>query len=348
MYNSHRTTFESPDAGSRAKGPLGGLYVDKFLKEDIWFPLEREHEELSHFLQFQAKTYERRHRKAKSTVATKANIFLPIPGNLTDNWQVGYNNVELGTFGGGLEEQLNNIGADAKALAGNVLSAESFDDLVTAGQKLFEHTDVGSLATKAVTSMIKNVVSAAGEFSKLPALQVIQLKAGIAINPHLATLFQGVGFKSHSFAYKLNAKTARESEMIRKIIDAFKFHMLPNFSAVAGSTLFDFPDEWFLRFGSDANQKAGGQLRSYLYSFRPCVLTGFSVNYNGQNLPIFFEDTKAPVDIEIQLQFQEVEVVTKETLRDEFKRRDLHVKESKQRRLEIQKAAEKAALDYVL
>ena len=36
------------------------------------------------------------------------------------------------------------------------------------------------------------------------------------------------------------------------------------------------------------------------------------VTYNGENLPIFFENTGAPVSIQIALQFQEVKLLTRD------------------------------------
>ena len=39
-----------------------------------------------------------------------------------------------------------------------------------------------------------------------------------------------------------------------------------------------------------------------------------NVNYNGESIPIFFEDTGAPVSVEISLTFQELEIQTKQTL----------------------------------
>ena len=36
------------------------------------------------------------------------------------------------------------------------------------------------------------------------------------------------------------------------------------------------------------------------------------VTYNGENLPIFFENTGAPVSIQITLQFQEVKLQTRD------------------------------------
>jgi hypothetical protein len=47
-----------------------------------------------------------------------------------------------------------------------------------------------------------------------------------------------------------------------------------------------------------------------------CVLKSFNVTYNGENTPLFFETTGAPVSIQIQLGFQETKILTKDNLDD--------------------------------
>jgi hypothetical protein len=72
----------------------------------------------------------------------------------------------------------------------------------------------------------------------------------------------------------------------------------------AGGAFFEYPEEFDIEFSE--------KLAPYLFAIRRCVLRSMSVNYNGVNTPVFFEQTGAPVSIEIQLTFQETELLTKE------------------------------------
>ena len=60
------------------------------------------------------------------------------------------------------------------------------------------------------------------------------LQEGVAINPHLAVVFRGINFRDHSFTYKFVARDQTESNTIKAIIEAFRFHMLPS-NAIGGS-----------------------------------------------------------------------------------------------------------------
>ena len=134
------------------------------------------------------------------------------------------------------------------------------------------------------------------------------LQEGIAINPHLAVIFRGVGFREHGFQYKFVARNQSESDTLKNIIEAFRFHMLPS-NAIGGSgttvgLAFDYPDEFELSFSE--------KIKSNLYEIGTSVLKNMQVTYNGENLPIFFEDTGAPVSIALTLQFQEVKLYTRD------------------------------------
>ena len=41
-------------------------------------------------------------------------------------------------------------------------------------------------------------------------------------------------------------------------------------------------------------------------------MTGLTINYNGEGIPTFFEQTGAPVSIEITMSFQETRLLTRE------------------------------------
>ena len=46
----------------------------------------------------------------------------------------------------------------------------------------------------------------------------VSIDTGLAINPHLAVVFQGVGFRTHAFQYKFIARNQVESDVIKNII----------------------------------------------------------------------------------------------------------------------------------
>lgn len=264
-----------------------------------------------------------RKRDQKEQIGTKKvfrSIVLPIPSNLGINHSVDYSNENLGIFGaltaGNIDMQdLSNaasqVGTEAadafKAFktAFNSLdresSAENQANFTAAGTKLAGALGpalAGGLAGKLggkLGAVIGVAASAGGVLSGLSA------STGLALNPHMAVLFKGVGFKEHQFTYKFVARNKEESDRIKDVISVLQYHMHPDYQY--GNLAFSYPDEFEIEFSS--------ALQPYLFSFNTCVLKNMTVNYNGENTPIFFEQTKAPVSIEISMQFQETKIKTR-------------------------------------
>ena len=122
---------------------------------------------------------------------------------------------------------------------------------------------------------------------------------GAIINPNLELLFSGPGLRSFNFSFKLTPRNREESEVIRKIIRAFKRN-----SAVQTAT-----SALFLKspriFQLEYIYKDGGQ-HPYLNKFKPCALTNFAVNYTPDGSYMVFNDTGSLTAYDIQLSFTEI------------------------------------------
>ena len=122
---------------------------------------------------------------------------------------------------------------------------------------------------------------------------------GAIINPNLELLFSGPGLRTFNFTFKLTPRNIEESEVIRKIIRAFKRN-----SAVQTAT-----SAFFLKspriFKLEYIYKDGGQ-HPYLNKFKPCALTNFSVNYTPDGSYMVFNDTGSLTAYDIQLSFTEI------------------------------------------
>lgn len=240
------------------------------------------------YLVFRRVKYERKKRLDLSKRKLLTSIFLPIPANLGVQYGVNYSNVDLGVVG--------------KAISEANFDAGIFDKI--AGSYRFVEDVLGP-------RMLRNAIQSIGDTTGTSLREGVELNVGKALNSHLAALFENVGFRSHEFTYKLIAKNENESKEIRNIIQILKYAMHPALSSQGN--VFEYPDEWYIHFRKG--------YRENLYDFAPCVLTNFNVQYNGSNVPVFFEDTLAPVDIDITLQFQEVEILTKDKIEKEYSNR---------------------------
>jgi hypothetical protein len=130
---------------------------------------------------------------------------------------------------------------------------------------------------------------------------------GAIVNPHMATLFEGIGFRSFTFDFTLAARNREESDSIQKLIARFKYHMVPGVP-VGGAYQRDllYPDNFVISLHSP--------VQSYLFKIGTCALKNMDVDYSGAGQTAFFRNSGAPVMIHLTLTFQEMTIMTKELI----------------------------------
>lgn len=298
--------LEKTKVGNLVNSPLADLYDNSKVKEPLQFPDDLTNE---HYMIFTVKNRVRESRKDPAQDLSVRNIVLPIPSNLQTTYGAQYENADLGALGAAAAGRVN---AGQLAAAGSDLT-ELISSRISQTVGAFKSGDTDAqvrtgapLAAAVATGVAGKLGGSLGAglgaaFTGASVVQGIGLDEGLAVNPHMAVLFKGVDMREHSFTYKFIARNAEESIALQKIISAYKYHMHPEY--VAGSLAFRYPDEFEISF---ADAIAGN-----LYKIGTCVLKSMSVNYNGEGLPLFFQDTGAPVSIEIQLSFQETKIITR-------------------------------------
>lgn len=304
-------------AGRKAT-PLRELYEPNGGKvfEPIIFPKDLDNE---HYMMFHVMD---RKRPSKDDVLKKRalrSFVLPIPSTLTNQHGVAYNQENLQALGalasGGTSFDKitqgasdvgtlikNKVTTAHKAIMGSAVNISEEEKTKLQGQ-------LGSAAGLAAAALAASKGGVLGTLVGLGGLggagQVISgigKGEGIALNPHSAILFDNVNFREFGFNYKFIARNREESDLIKEMVDMFRYYMHPS-TNWAGGAFFEYPEEFEIEFSE--------KLSPYLFGIERCVLRSMNVNYNGENTPVFFEDTGAPVSVEIQLNFQETELLTK-------------------------------------
>lgn len=289
----------------RASGPLKKLYTGgSNVKDPLIFPTDLDNE---HYMIYNVVKRDRPSREVKGTKQIIRSIVLPLPNNIQTSYNAQYSETALGLLGGMAAGQID-MSAVGSALGNKViagLQGINTSDITDA----VSNVELPSLdsALKGIGTAVASTTAAAGYLAVGGTLgnpsEGIMYKEGLAVNPHMAVTFTGMGFKSHSFSYRLIARNQQESELITRIITAFKYYMHPDFSSTVGNLAFTYPDEFTIQF-SDAVQP-------HLYKIGTSVLKTFSVNYNGENTPLFYENTGAPVVVDISMEFQENRIQTR-------------------------------------
>ena len=144
-------------------------------------------------------------------------------------------------------------------------------------------------------------------------------KEGKIITDRMELIFSGVSKREFSYTFKFLPKSLPEAKEIREIINRFKFHMLPELEGDPGSSRrFVTPDTFNIEYQWVGG---GGKENSYLNKIATCVLKNMSVKYGGGRYSAHVDDGEGstpPVESEITLQFQELEIITKTLAKQGF------------------------------
>lgn len=231
-----------------------------------------------YFIIFNFLKYERNVPLAEPKDISTVTINLPIPNNLQEQFGMQYSDKSLGVAGLGLDI-LNKIG-EGKGQREQVAKAFEQGKSIKMGEAAY-------YGARTVMGLSDTVGSAADKAT------------GAVLNPYQAMMFQGVNLRSHSFSYRFSPNSQREHDTLKRIVHEFRSRMHPEKTKL----LYLFPDVVDIKFGM-----ADGDP----YFFKKCFLESMTVNHNPQGTPSFFADSRSPVEMELTLNFKEIEAITRE------------------------------------
>lgn len=327
---------------SKVRGPLRALESPTAAGDvaKLMFPRD-EILDIDHWVTFKAFKTEQLDRSQDMQKKELTSIRLPMPASLTTGYNIQYSDENLGPIGSILADAFGNTptskeNAQSLAVAGTSALAGAAVGGLTGGNVVTGF--LGGLAGGVITSgamggstggaAAAEIANVFGQTSVGGA--ILANSGGIAVNPHKVVLFQGVGFRNHSFAFQFVPRSYKEAQEITNIIRAFKYHSSPGFfngeatiragnlgidglqdyklqPPTAGKHFFSYPDFFTIAFHND----------EHLFRIGPSVVESFSVDYHPLNTPAYAREggnSPTPVQINIQIQFQETEIVTKDNI----------------------------------
>ncbi len=132
---------------------------------------------------------------------------------------------------------------------------------------------------------------------------------GKTTNPNMELAFESVPFRSFTFPFVFAPKNESELQQVHKIIETFKFHMLPELTE--GESFFITPSQFEIEYMYRKNNN------NYIPRVAKCVLEGMTVDYspNEKFTTLKPDDQGAsPQMININMTFKEMLVLTKKTI----------------------------------
>lgn len=216
-------------------------------------------------------------------------INLPLPNNLTENYEVAYNSED-----NTMQKFIAQIISEA---SGSLTSGQSRDQIFEA---------LGASAAKVLRDINP---SDAGAFAAAYAGGLgfggRDLGLDYVFNPSMSNVFEGVTPRSFQFTWKVYPQSAEESQMYMDIVNSIKYHILPPEAGSVGPfKIVRYPDV------VDIDILAGGVSA---FPIQTAVVTDFNVNYGPTGMPTFFVDDK-PTHIEFTMNIREAHSLTRDEL----------------------------------
>jgi hypothetical protein len=216
---------------------------------------------------------------APETTTPRGSISLYIPETVNFSYGASYNDVSL------------------TAVVGDTVSSA----LGTVGKHLSKASE-GSKAYK-----LGQGISSLGNIASADAAKLALRQAGLAVNPKLQLLFEGIGFRSYQMTFTFTPYSQQESEQVTKIINTFKKFAAPRIVSGATAGLFFIPPAVFepkFYFNGAENKKINAIAQS--------VIENIDVNYAPNGWSTFGDG--APVQTTLTIQFKETQILDRDTL----------------------------------
>ena len=280
--------------------------VDRGSTDTLIFPNEME--QLGQFVTFSVFEDYQYQRDTSEKQKILQRIILPLPDALETGYNSEYINEDMGIVGNAAAQN----GADLQFNMNSItdfLNKTKSSATSSGALKGFGVQFAQSEAAPLVSALLGSVLTGDGGGAALTGITAGVQQAisgalagkGITRNPHMAVLFKGVNFRTHTFNYRLIANNQKESDTIRGIIFSFKRAMAPAYESE--NHLFKYPQQFHIGFNKD----------KYLFKMNQSVLTSFNVNYHGEGAAFYHTvgDQEAPVNVTINLGFTETKIITK-------------------------------------
>lgn len=126
---------------------------------------------------------------------------------------------------------------------------------------------------------------------------------GMAVNQFQTVLFDGPTYKRYTFSFRMAPHNAQESQQIRDIIVRLRMAAAPALGAY--NIFWNFPEIVQCAYIPQLDNVK----ETYMYAFKPAVLTSVAVNYapNGEVGAFYRGGNGAPESVIISLSFLEIE-----------------------------------------
>ena len=257
---------------------------------------------MDNYMMFEAKDF----KKQQPTL----NIAMYIPGGaLNTSYKSSYESVQLGGAGSVAQDV---AGAVEKAVSSEAgFSLDAFTKIAGATQSGLQ-SELGTVGTLKMADKVSGIGGLEGTRT------LMERATGAVLNPFSVAAYKGpTDMRDFTFDFQMLPQNEDESKACLKIANAFKKAMLPSHaggdSSTAPSMLFGYPDTFEITFYI-GGEKLPDSSDNPMFNIGKSVLTACELNFDTENVPLFFKGTQYPVSIAMKLSFMELDIMYREKI----------------------------------
>ena len=238
--------------------------------------------------------------KRKETVRLAGGISLYMPPSITTTSTAEYTDSEIGVGAALASAFLDEFKATG---------ASGIGDNVTAR--------LNQLGPEAKEGLQNLALKSIGVIPGLQGADVVRdLRRGFIKAPRMELAFKGIGKRNFSYEFKMIPKSREEADIVREIVKTFRANMLPEFlkGTDRSARFFKMPNTF------DISYMYNGGQNQYLHLISTCVCKSVTATYGGDRYKTFDANDEGapPVETNISLQFEELEIITKERVMEGY------------------------------
>lgn len=224
--------------------------------------------------------YTRASAFSKGSLPPGQKIFLPLPENFNQTFNIQADSKDFGTSGAVVK------GITNFSLGDTIMNP--IDSIVRVGE------EATAFAQRNLTTLTAGI---GGE----TADGLAQAITGAVPNPHPTAFFQGLPLRRFSWRWKFVPRSQQEADDLRNVLALIKEKILPKGGAYLKSPDFVQPKV----LPEDSNKLD--------IKFKKCMITQFDINYTGEGTSAFFKDG-SPVSVSCGIEFTEMELFLREDI----------------------------------
>ena len=229
-----------------------------------------------------------------ATKRLEASIAMYMPATVNVSQASQYGEVEIGVLATAAANAVKQ--GRSEGFFNKEFAKKAFDEAKSAGG------DFAEMSLRKAADLIAPGADAA-----------VTLATGKVTNNRLEMVFQGISRRTFSYSFKMMPKSEAEASTVDEIARMFRFYMAPSFDGDIGSSRTMIVPSTFDITYMNMNKENG-----FLNKISTCVLESCNVTYGGERVQFFRPHSDGsgapPVETQIDLQFKELEIITREKL----------------------------------